>query len=232
MTCSKDQIKQLKKLISKKGYSEIDVQYEILDHVACKIEDLLKDHPSLNLEDAFRKVHASFGIFGFSELEESYKKAIEKRIRLNYWKELKHLLTSYRLLFPILLGLLIYQTSILLKDPEAWVLVLAGFVLGGNSIFIFTYWKKYQYLKNFASFIGSTQVFQALNMGILASLYSYQFVYKSTEEGSFLFLFIFKILIILILVGCAISSFILPKLLEQSITETERLKKRYESAEK
>lgn len=231
MKLSKDQIKQLKKLISYKGYPEIDVQYEILDHVACKIEDLLEEHPSLNLEEAFRKVHASFGIFGFSSLEESYKKAIEKRMRVNYWKGLKHFLTSYRLLYPILLGLLIYQTSILLKDPEAWVLVLAGFVLAGNSIFIFTYWKKYQYLKNYASFMGSTQIFQALNMGTLASLYSYQFVYKSSEEESFIIFSLFKIMIIIVLVGFAISSFIIPKLLEQSVAETEKLKKLYESVE-
>ncbi|WP_157966161.1 hypothetical protein [Cognataquiflexum aquatile] len=34
MKLSKPQIEQLKTLISKKGYSEIDVKYEILDHVA------------------------------------------------------------------------------------------------------------------------------------------------------------------------------------------------------
>ncbi|MFC3417441.1 hypothetical protein [Algoriphagus hitonicola] len=231
MKLSKEQIKQLKKLISYKGYPEIDVQYEILDHVACNVEELLEENPSLNLEEAFRKVHASFGIFGFSGLEESYKKAIEKRMWTNYKQEIKRLLTSYRLLFPILLGLLIYQTSILLEDPKAWVLLLAGFVLAGSAIFIITYWKKYQYLKNYASFMGSTQVFQALNMGILASLYSYQFVYKSSEEGSFLFFSIFKIIITVVLVGFAISSFILPRLLRQSISETEKLKKLYESVE-
>lgn len=34
MKLTKTQIEQLKTLISKKGYPEIDVQYEILDHVA------------------------------------------------------------------------------------------------------------------------------------------------------------------------------------------------------
>jgi hypothetical protein len=37
MNLSPDQISALKKLISFKGYDEIDVQYEILDHVACRL---------------------------------------------------------------------------------------------------------------------------------------------------------------------------------------------------
>ena len=81
MKLTKVQIEQLKKMISKKGYVHIDVQYEILDHVACKIEELLEEGPTLSLEDAFRKVHSSFGIFGFSTLEESYTKSIHARVK-------------------------------------------------------------------------------------------------------------------------------------------------------
>jgi hypothetical protein len=58
MKLSKDQITILKKLISYKGYPEIDLQYEILDHVACKVEVLLEENPKLALDDAFRKVHS------------------------------------------------------------------------------------------------------------------------------------------------------------------------------
>ncbi|MCH7408253.1 hypothetical protein MM239_02510 [Belliella sp. DSM 111904] len=79
MKLDKDQIDQLKKLISYKGYPEVDVQYEILDHVACKVEELIASNPKLSIGDAFQKAHATFGIFGFSALEESYKKMIEKR---------------------------------------------------------------------------------------------------------------------------------------------------------
>lgn len=63
MKLTKDQINQIKSMISKKGYPEIDVQYEILDHVACKIEKLQETNPSISIETAFQKVHAEFGIF-------------------------------------------------------------------------------------------------------------------------------------------------------------------------
>ncbi|PSL05076.1 hypothetical protein [Cecembia rubra] len=124
MKLNKDQIDQLKKLISYKGYPEIDVQYEILDHVACKVEDLMSENPKLSVPDAFQKVHASFGIFGFSTLEESYKKMIEKRLWAYYWKELKQLLTSYRIIFPLGLLFIFFQSSALLEDSKAWILMM------------------------------------------------------------------------------------------------------------
>jgi len=65
MKLSKDQITSLKKLISYKGYPEIDLQYEILDHVACKVEVLLEKNPSLSLDDAFRKVHGELEYLDF-----------------------------------------------------------------------------------------------------------------------------------------------------------------------
>lgn len=44
MKLSPDQITTLKKLISFKGYEEIDVQYEILDHVACRVEVMMNEN--------------------------------------------------------------------------------------------------------------------------------------------------------------------------------------------
>lgn len=84
MNLSPDQIATLKKLISAKGYEEIDVQYEILDHVACRIEVLMTDNPKLTLEDAFRKTHSEFGIFGFADLADSYRESIRKKFWTRY----------------------------------------------------------------------------------------------------------------------------------------------------
>lgn len=227
MKLSKDQIEQLKRMISKKGYVFIDVQYEILDHVACKIEELLEEHPTLSLEDAFRKVHSSFGIFGFSTLEESYMRSIQSRVKKYFWQEMKDFLTSYRLLFPILLGLLIYQASLLLNDPKAWVLILSGFLLLASIGVIFPYWRKFQRLKNYASFTTSTNLFQLVNFGLLCCLYSYQWVYEAPQNIDSLFFHFFQGGIILVMVCFALSIFILPRVLDKSIAETEALKRVY-----
>ncbi|GHB34502.1 hypothetical protein [Mongoliitalea lutea] len=100
MKLTKDQIEQLKKMISSKGYPYIDVQYEILDHVACKIEELMAHDPKLSLEAAFTKVHASFGIFGFSSLEESYEKTIQQKATKFTLEALVTIWTSWRIILP------------------------------------------------------------------------------------------------------------------------------------
>lgn len=101
MKLSKEQIEQVKKMISRKGYPFIDVQYEILDHVACRIEELMAHDSKLSLEAAFAKVHASFGIFGFSSLEESYEKSIQQKATKFTMGALKNILTSWRIVLPL-----------------------------------------------------------------------------------------------------------------------------------
>lgn len=228
MKLNQTQIEQLKKLISYKGYTEIDVQYEILDHVACEVERLMEENYNLSLDDAFRKVHASFGIFGFSTIEESYKKMIEKRLRNTYWAALKEFFFSYRIVFPLLLALIIYQSSMLFNEPNSWVLVLACFTMAGSIYILARYWKSHKKLKNYASYLGSISIFQFSHLPITCSFYSYQFVYRMTEVSDSAFIVIFKGVIILVMVGFVISIFILPKVLNQSIQETEKLKSIYE----
>ena len=228
MKLNQTQIEQLEKLISYKGYTEIDVQYEILDHVACEMEKLMEENPKLSLDDAFRKVHASFGIFGFSTLEESYKKMIEKRVWGYYWNALKEFILSYRIAFPLLLAIVIFQSSILLNAPKNWILMLISFVVIGNSYIMARYWKSHKDFKNYACYLGSSSIFQILNLSISICLYFYQFVYLRTAEMDSIFTNIFKGAIILVLMGFAVSIFILPKILDQSIQDTEKLKSIYE----
>jgi hypothetical protein len=230
MKLSPDQITTLKKLISYKGYPEIDLQYEILDHVACKAEVLLEENPKLALDDAFRKVHSEFGIFGFSSLEKSYKKAIRKRVRNNYWTELKNLCTSYRIIYPLGLGVIIYQASLYLDDPQNWVLLFAGFLFLAFCWLVSQYGTKHKHYKNYASYQTLGNIWQWLNAAAMACIYSYQFVYSisNSEDTPALFSLIFQGIILTILVSFSISVFILPKILDQNIALTEKLKSLYE----
>ena len=107
-------------MISRKGYPFIDVQYEILDHVACKIEELMAQDSKLSLEAAFAKVHASFGIFGFSSLEESYLNLIQKKFTRYYWEEIKATFSSTKIIIPIGIAVAMYQVSLLVPDLKTW----------------------------------------------------------------------------------------------------------------
>jgi len=220
---SKDQIEQVKKLISYKGYPEIDVQYEILDHVACNVEVMIEENPKLNLPDAFQKVHASFGIFGFSELEESYKKMIQKRLWGYYWEELKQLFMSYRMIFPLGLLFIFFQSSALLQDSKSWILMMIGFLFFSFIWVVFRYWNTHKKYKKYASYLASNSVFQLINLGVIVCMQGHSFVYRQegVQEGLFAKIFIGAILASISFLF--ISIFILPKVLDRSIADTEAL---------
>lgn len=227
MKLTKDQIEQLKKLISYKGYPKIDVQYEILDHVACKVEELVEANPKLNLPDAFQKVHASFGIFGFSELEESYKKMISQRLWSYYWTEVKQLFTSYRILFPLGLIIIFFQSSTLLQDSKAWILMMIGFLFFSFIWVVIRYWNTHKKYRKYASYMASNSVFQLINFGVIVCSQGHSFVYRQqgVQEGLFAQLFIGAILTAIAFLF--ISIFILPRVLDRSIADTEALIKVY-----
>ena len=223
MRLTKAQVEQLKKLISYKGYPEIDVQYEILDHVACKVEVMMEENPKLGLPDAFQKVHASFGIFGFSELEESYKKMIEKRLWRYYWNELKQLFTTYRIVCPLGLLVIFFQSSELFQDSKSWILMMIGFLFFSFIWVVIRYGNTHKKYKNYASYMASNGVFQLINFGVLLCTQGYSFVYRQqgVKEGLFAHIFIGAILISISFLF--ISIFILPRVLDSSIADTEEL---------
>jgi Ca2+/Na+ antiporter len=223
MKLDKDQIEQLKKLISYKGYPQVDVQYEILDHVACKVEVLMEKNPKLSLADAFRKVHASFGIFGFSELEESYKGMIEKRLRGYYWEELKSLLTSYRVIYPMLVLLILFKSSTWFEDSKSWIAMMIGFILITFFTIVMRYWRKHKKYKHYASYIASNNLFQYIQFGLMTCTYSYMFVYRQAASHDGVFPMVFQSILLICLCFLFVSIFILPRIVERSVADTEEL---------
>ncbi|HET8859078.1 hypothetical protein [Marivirga sp.] len=103
MKLSAEQITQIKSWISKRGFTHTDVQYEILDHVASAIEDKMEEKPELDLEEAFEEVHKSFGVLGFSTIEDAISSRVQKEVFNAYLNAGKKILTSYRVFLPLLI---------------------------------------------------------------------------------------------------------------------------------
>ena len=74
----KTQIDYIKSYILKKGVRYVDVQMEILDHVASAVEERMSVNETLTLDEALKEVHQSFGIFGFSSLEDAIVNGMNK----------------------------------------------------------------------------------------------------------------------------------------------------------
>ncbi|MCC6186848.1 MAG: hypothetical protein IT256_06825 [Chitinophagaceae bacterium] len=110
------QLAELKKFITKRGMREPDVVNEILDHFACKIEELMSKEPNLPFEEAKDLAHKSFGSTGFRPITKAYEEGLDKIVCATYKRSLKSVLLSPQILFFLLFAIL--SVYVLKMIPE------------------------------------------------------------------------------------------------------------------
>lgn len=131
------EIQKVQQMVAQKGYVYIDVQHEILDHVLCAIEEKRAIDPGISLGQAFNEVHASFGIFGFSGIEEAMQRTVQKRIMKDFWLAIKSLFQPDKFAL-LLLSLLVPYATFLLFDSIELAFLPYGLLLLfsiGNRLF-------------------------------------------------------------------------------------------------
>jgi hypothetical protein len=128
MTLSADQLAQIEAFIRKRGFNEVEVVQEVLDHVACRVEETLTAAPALDFEAALRHTHAEFGVFGFATLAESIEARIGREVTRRYLILLRGYLTTRQVLIPILVGVLGWQVSGWITAEVARWFLLAPFL--------------------------------------------------------------------------------------------------------
>ena len=103
---NKDQLWQLREFIMHRGIKEPDVINEILDHFACKVEEIWTREKNLSLEKVMQMAHQSFGASGFRPLIAQYENHLEQVTNSIFRHELKNVLSSPKILFIISIGLI------------------------------------------------------------------------------------------------------------------------------
>ncbi len=88
---SEDEIDQLFTFCRSKYVRYLDLQYEIVDHLASGIESEMSNDPTLKFKSALNKVYGKFPITGFSKLVEEKEKAMSKY----WWKKAGESLLEY-----------------------------------------------------------------------------------------------------------------------------------------
>lgn len=80
------QINELYAFVEKKKVKPLDVQIELVDHLASDIENLLSSSKELTFEEALEKVYAKFGRWGFDYFLQKAEQNIHKRqLRLMWY---------------------------------------------------------------------------------------------------------------------------------------------------
>lgn len=96
MKLTQDQIAEIKQFINSRGFTHIEVEMEILDHVASAVETKLEQNPKKSITQAIQEVHASFGVFGFSKVEDAFRLSFSKKFRKIQHSILNQYFLSYK----------------------------------------------------------------------------------------------------------------------------------------
>ena len=124
MRLTEAQIEKLFAFVKKKHVPFYDLQIEIVDHLAQRIEDEIDSTPDLEFEPALQKVYDGFGIFGFAHIVQERQKAIDRMGKKRFYQALKRQLTWPVALRSLLLITIIYSMAISLS--AFWFGVLGG----------------------------------------------------------------------------------------------------------
>ncbi|MEM6379540.1 MAG: hypothetical protein AAF705_15145, partial [Bacteroidota bacterium] len=72
------EINYLFRFLERKGINYLDVQVELVDHLAMGLEEIWNKNPGLPLELAVKKIHDRFGIFGFGKIIQEKRQLLFK----------------------------------------------------------------------------------------------------------------------------------------------------------
>jgi len=109
-TLNGQQLDQLRMFIRRRGFTDDLVVEEILDHFACKVEELLDTEPRLAFDEAVERAHRSFGVSGFRPVVKAFEHQLGSRYRRLFWRNVKQILLSPKYLLALIpAGYLLFQ---------------------------------------------------------------------------------------------------------------------------
>lgn len=131
---SGEEINYVREFVGRKGYSQIEVQSEMIDHIACIVEEKREENPSLSIEKAVADFHASFGIFGFSDWAERLEKQTYRKVQFQFLSILKSFFIGQNtskmlaaLLAAVAFGYLISLFNV--SEPSYFIIFLLDFMV-------------------------------------------------------------------------------------------------------
>jgi len=148
MELTKDQINHLFDFVRSKYVRYIDVQHELVDHLATAIEEKMEQNHKLDFARALNQVYAGFPITGFVYFVEQKEKALRQFWKARYIKYLKSFLTWPKIVlsfamtyiwFYIIQVIMITNSKLLLTAALIFV-----FALIIHELFFKIYTRKYK----------------------------------------------------------------------------------------
>jgi hypothetical protein len=163
MQLTKEQIDQLFEFTRKKYVRWYDLQIEIVDHLASRIEEEMEKNAALSFEQALEQVYKGFGIFGFSQIVREKEAQLEKAASRLWLKTLTEYFTVPKIAFSAFIIALSIVLAYQINSVYLQVFFVAAYITGnivlGRKLSSLNKTKKKLLMLQYHPFFGSTFVF-------------------------------------------------------------------------
>ncbi|MFW0716884.1 hypothetical protein [Pedobacter sp. N23S346] len=189
MQLTKQQIEKLRIHLEESGFKYIDVQMEILDHVATAVEVRMTENVGLTFQDAVNQTHSSFGPKGFRQIEASIIKGITRKYRKLFLNQLLSFFSLKYISLVLFSCFLFYKIQQFFGNQDKFLtfvilgmmmVLVASLTSGLNTV----NYKRYMLCKISGSYINYTGLFLVL---IFQSITTPLKVHLDGVNASFLF---------------------------------------------
>lgn len=129
MTLTEQQIEELFRFCEKKAVRFYDLQAELVDHLAERVEEEISANDAMSFEDALKKVYAGFGLFGFNHIVQDKQAALQKQHNRTWRRAIKQYFTLPKLLFTAALFMVLFTCGkFIAPDMRMFTVCLLWFV--------------------------------------------------------------------------------------------------------
>lgn len=209
-----EQIQKLFAFVRTKFVSAIDLQYELVDHLASGIETQLNDTTDKSFEEALIIEYKKFPITGFSKFKEAKIKVLTKYWNKKIWSCIGTYLTLPKILMTILIFILVYQ---LCSYIPFIIISIIGFILSIMSMrHLGKYFKLSHVEPYLVIYIMKNNLYSMVSVAptiwgsqllmVLLNSYSQKTEYISTPDNIILVLFLSLLLTFQIIILFPISN--------------------------
>ena len=221
---NENQISSLFEFVSSKYVRYIDVQHELVDHLATDIEVEMDANSTLSFDEALKNVYSKFPISGFSNYVRESEKAMKGMWRKMIFSQFTYF---YGIPFLILLAILtfiLFQFITFYGTPVFYTLIILALLFGYGSI-----WGLKSIVKGNEKNIDDkylvVSIFKdwAMAFGLVPVLTSqflcdFRWIHRITEEMTLQILF-FSLIFSLSFIWSAMSYYRFPQLISSVLQD-------------
>lgn len=140
-----EQIQSLFAFVKSKYVRYIDVQYELVDHLASAIEEEMQKDSKLSFEAALSKVYARFPVTGFTDFVASKASSLHSYWKRRYWNILLTYFTPPKILLTLLIYIFAFQAVCFFGKVGMLILIFVSIFM--NTWFLFKHYGVIKYIK-------------------------------------------------------------------------------------